>query len=50
METSYYSTDANCKPNAKLNNPRSDDFEIGWGDACGIVEGDNEYPIQDIEC
>jgi hypothetical protein len=50
METSYYSTDANCAPNAKLNNPRSDAFEIGWGDACGIVEGDNEYPIQDIEC
>ena len=50
METSYYSTDADCKPNAKLNNPRSDDFEIGWGDACGIVEGDNEYPIQGIDC
>jgi hypothetical protein len=50
METSYYSTDANCAPNAKLNNPRSDTFEIGWGDACGIVEGDNEYAIQNIEC
>jgi hypothetical protein len=37
METSYYSADANCAPNAKLNNPRSDTFEIGWGDACGTV-------------
>ncbi|KAF1935114.1 hypothetical protein EJ02DRAFT_471420 [Clathrospora elynae] len=50
METSYFSTDANCAPNAKLNNPRSDTFEIGWGDACGIVEGDNEYAIRNIEC
>jgi hypothetical protein len=50
METSYYSADANCAPNAKLNNPSSDTFEIGWGDACGIVQGDNEYAIRNIEC
>ncbi|KAF7445908.1 Lytic polysaccharide monooxygenase [Pyrenophora tritici-repentis] len=50
METSYFSTDAKCAPNAKLKNPRSDTFEIGWGDACGTVEGDNEYAIQNIEC
>jgi hypothetical protein len=50
METSYYSTDANCAPNAKLNNPKSDTFEIGWGNACGIVKGDNEYAIRNIEC
>jgi hypothetical protein len=50
METSYYSTDANCVPNAKLNNPKSDTFEIGWRNACGIVEGDNEYAIRNIEC
>ena len=50
METSYYSTDATCAPNAKLDNPSSDTFEIGWDDACGIVEGDNEYAIQEIEC
>jgi hypothetical protein len=51
METNvYFSTDANCAPDAKLNNPRSDTFEIGRGDACGIVEGDNEYAIRNIEC
>jgi len=50
METSYFSTDASCAPNAKLNNWRSDTFEIGWSDACGIVEGDNEYAIRNIEC
>ncbi|EUC40825.1 lytic polysaccharide monooxygenase [Bipolaris oryzae ATCC 44560] len=50
METSYYSVDAQCAPNAKLNNLKSDDFEIGWGDACGVVEGDKVYTIQNIEC
>lgn len=50
MEKSYYSMDASCAPDAKLNNPESDDFEIGWSDACGIVEGDGEYTIQNIEC
>jgi hypothetical protein len=50
METSYYSTDMNCAPTAKLNKPWSDPFEIGWGNACGIVEGDNEYVIRNIEC
>ena len=50
METSYYSVDARCAPNAKLKNPKSDDFEIGWGNACGVVEGDKEYAIHNIEC
>jgi hypothetical protein len=50
METSYYSADANCAPNAKLNNPSSDTFEIGWGVACGIIQGDKEYAIRNIEC
>jgi hypothetical protein len=50
MDTSYYSTGASCAPDAKLNNAESDDFEIGWSDACGIVEGDGEYTIQNVEC
>jgi hypothetical protein len=50
METSYYSADASCAPDAKLNKPESDDFEIGWSDACGVVEGDGEYTTQSIEC
>ena len=50
METSYYSVDAQCAPNAKLKNLESDDFEIGWSDACGVVEGDKVYTIQNIEC
>lgn len=50
METSYYSTGASCAPDAKLNDAESDDFEIGWIDACGIVEGDGEYAIQNVEC
>jgi hypothetical protein len=50
METSYYSAGASCAPDAKLNNAESDDFEIGWSDACGIVEGDGEYSIQNVEC
>ena len=50
METSYYSIDARCAPNAKLKNPKSDDFEIGWGNFCGVVEGDKEYTIQNIGC
>lgn len=50
METSYYSIDASCAPGAKRNNPKSDDFEIGWGDTCGVVNGDGAYTIQIIEC
>jgi hypothetical protein len=50
METSYYSVGASCAPDAKLDNPESDDFEIGWSDACGIAEGDGEYTIQNVEC
>lgn len=45
-----YSAGASCAPDAKLNNAESDDFEIGWSDAYGIVEGDGEYTIHDIEC
>ncbi|EMD84834.1 hypothetical protein COCHEDRAFT_1152415 [Bipolaris maydis C5] len=50
METSYYSVDARCAPSAKLKNLKSDEFEIGWGDVCGVVEGDKEYTIQNIKC
>jgi hypothetical protein len=50
METSYYTTDAKCAANAKLNNVVSDTFEIGWSDACGVITGDGEYPIKDITC
>ena len=46
MEISYYSADASCAPDAKLNKPESDDFEIGWSDACSVVEGDGEHTIQ----
>ena len=45
-----YSAGASCAPDAKLNNAESDDFEIGWSDACGIVEGDGDYTIQNVEC
>jgi hypothetical protein len=50
METSYYTTDANCAANAKSSKPESDSFEIGWSNACGVVKGDGEYPIKDIKC
>lgn len=50
IETSYYCIYASCAPDAKRNNPESDDFEIGWGDACGVVDGDGEYTIWIIEC
>jgi hypothetical protein len=50
MITSYYTTDADCAANAKSNNVDSDNFEIGWSDACGVVAGDGEYPIKDINC
>jgi len=50
METSYYTTDAICAANAKLKNPESDNFEIGWSNACGIVSGDEQYLIKDIKC
>ncbi|KAF2024842.1 hypothetical protein EK21DRAFT_77794 [Setomelanomma holmii] len=50
MKTSYYTADARCAANAKTNKPESDDFEVGWSDACGIVEGDGQYPIKDIDC
>jgi hypothetical protein len=50
METNYYSADASCAPDAKLNKPESDDFEVGWIDACGVVEGDREFTIQNVEC
>ncbi|KAF2818163.1 hypothetical protein CC86DRAFT_309717 [Ophiobolus disseminans] len=50
METRYYTIDAKCAANAKLKNPRSDSFEISWSNACGITEGDKEYPVKDITC
>jgi hypothetical protein len=50
METSYYTTDAMCMPNAKLIKSASDIFEVGWDVSCGVVEGDGEYPIEVIDC
>jgi hypothetical protein len=50
METSYYTVDAKCAPNAKMNVPESDTFELGWDVKCGVVQGDGEYPIKMMEC
>jgi hypothetical protein len=50
MRTSYYTTDAVCAADAKKKNVESDIFEIGWSDACGVVKGDGEFPIEDIKC
>jgi len=50
METSYYTSDAKCAPNAKINMPESDDFEISWDVKCGVVQGDGEYPLKLMQC
>ncbi|KAF2034082.1 hypothetical protein EK21DRAFT_57250 [Setomelanomma holmii] len=50
MEVSYYTEDAKCAPNAKLNMPESDTFELGWNVNCGVVEGDGQYQIKMMEC
>jgi hypothetical protein len=50
MIVSYYTSDAACAPNAKINTPESDTFEIGWEEPCGVVEGDGEYPIKPLDC
>jgi hypothetical protein len=50
METSYYTKDASCAANAKSMSLGSDNFEVSWGNACGVVKGDGEYPIRDIQC
>ncbi|KAH7071678.1 hypothetical protein FB567DRAFT_208956 [Paraphoma chrysanthemicola] len=50
MEVSYYTSDAKCAPNAKVNMPQSDSFELGWNVNCGVVEGDGEYNIKMMEC
>ncbi|KZM20340.1 uncharacterized protein EKO05_0006864 [Ascochyta rabiei] len=50
MVVSYYTVDAACAANAKMNVPDSDTFEIGWNEPCGVVEGDGEYPIKDMDC
>lgn len=50
MVVSYYTADAACAPNAKLNVPESDEFEVGWDEACGNVEGDGEFPIEIMDC
>ncbi|KAF2624897.1 lytic polysaccharide monooxygenase [Macroventuria anomochaeta] len=50
MVVSYYTVDAACAPNAKMNVPESDTFEIGWNESCGVVEGDGEFPIKDMDC
>lgn len=50
MEVSYYTPDAKCAPNAKLNVPTSDAFELSWDVKCGVVEGDGTYPIKQFSC
>ncbi|KAL1643387.1 hypothetical protein SLS61_009309 [Didymella pomorum] len=50
MVVSYYTVDAKCAPNAKMNVPESDTFEIGWSEPCGVVEGDGEYPVKEMDC
>lgn len=50
MVVSYYTVDAACAPNAKMNVPESDTFEIGWSEPCGVVEGDGQYPIKEMDC
>ena len=50
MVVSYYTVDAECAPNAKMNVPESDTFEIGWSEPCGVVEGDGEYPVKEMDC
>jgi len=50
MEVSYYTVDAKCAPNAKLNVPNSDTFELSWDVSCGVVEGDGTYPIKQFSC
>jgi hypothetical protein len=50
MRTSYYTKDAKCAANAKMELMGSDDFEIGWSDACGVIKGDREYTIKDLKC
>ena len=49
MMVSYYTSDAACAPNAKMNVPESDSFELSW-DGCGAVQGDGEYPLQPMQC
>lgn len=50
METSYYTHDAKCAPNAKVKKPVSDDFELGWDVNCGVVSGISEYTIKTFSC
>ena len=50
MEVSYYTSDANCAPNAKAKNPTSDSFEIGWDVSCGVIDGNGDYPIKIMDC
>jgi hypothetical protein len=50
METSYYTSDAKCAPNAKSLTSGSDEFELGWDVSCGVVEGDGEYQIKMMDC
>lgn len=50
MEVSYYTEDAKCAPNAKLNTPESDDFEIKWDVSCGVVEGASDYTLKTMQC
>lgn len=50
MEVSYYTEDAKCAPNAKINTPESDDFELKWDVSCGVVEGKTDYKLQTMNC
>jgi hypothetical protein len=50
MEVSYFTSDANCAPNAKANMPESDAFELSWDVNCGVVDGVSEYEIRPMTC
>ncbi len=50
MQTSYYTVDAKCAPNAKINTPTSDDFELEWDVSCGVVQGKTDYKLEMMNC
>ena len=50
MEVSYYTKDAKCAPNAKINFPESDDFELQWDVSCGVVKGKTDYQLKTMNC
>ena len=50
MEVSYYTKDAKCAPNAKINFPESDNFELKWDVSCGVVQGKTDYQLKTMNC